>query len=256
MLLSLLLTPGVSPLCMYPHTYTFSSLVPWPPLFFCSSVCIQYNTQKRKSEKNGEDLVSSITCVMSGGHENDVRGRGPTAKTTHWITRSSALPQTLAWSKLLTFTGKKLALGVSSLHIWMLASPATSTDVTHVMDETRPSLFFTLFRFRVLYWMQTEKQKLGKAWERGYTFRYCLSCVSTHVHMVTLTSSCTCTRIHMITLFRHTRYWRSSEGNQWLLEHDSGGYHPGRVMDTQMDRCVSVNRRCTIGTPFLYMCSF
>ena len=36
-----------------------------------------------------------------------------------------------------------------------------------VMDETRPSPFFALFRFRGLYWTQTEEQKTGKAWERG-----------------------------------------------------------------------------------------
>ena len=41
-------------------------------------------------------------------------------------------------------------------------------DVTHVMDETRPSPFFALFRFRVLYWTQTEEQKTGEAWEWGY----------------------------------------------------------------------------------------
>ena len=44
-------------------------------------------------------------------------------------------------------------------------SPPTSTsrppDVTHVINETRPSPFFALFRFRVLYWTQTEEQKNG-----------------------------------------------------------------------------------------------
>ena len=55
------------------------SLVPRPPPFFCSSVCVQYNTRKRKSAKNGEGLVSFITCVTSGGREEDVVGRGTTA---------------------------------------------------------------------------------------------------------------------------------------------------------------------------------
>ena len=45
------------------------SLNPRPPPFFFSSVCVQYNTRKRKSVKNGEGLVSSITWVMSGGRE-------------------------------------------------------------------------------------------------------------------------------------------------------------------------------------------
>ena len=38
-----------------------TSLVPRPPPFFCSSVWVQYNTRKRKSAKNREGLVSSIT---------------------------------------------------------------------------------------------------------------------------------------------------------------------------------------------------
>ena len=32
-------------------------------------------------------------------------------------------------------------------------------DVTHVMNEIRPSLFFALFRLCVLCWMQTEERK-------------------------------------------------------------------------------------------------
>ena len=43
---------------------------------FCSSVCVQYNTRKRKSVKNREGLVSFITCVTSGGREVDVGGEG------------------------------------------------------------------------------------------------------------------------------------------------------------------------------------
>ena len=39
---------------------------------FRSSVCIQYNTWRWKSAKNGEGLVSSITWVMSGGRDVDV----------------------------------------------------------------------------------------------------------------------------------------------------------------------------------------
>ena len=38
-----------------------ASLVPRPPPFFSSSVCVQYNTRKRKSAKNGVGLVSFIT---------------------------------------------------------------------------------------------------------------------------------------------------------------------------------------------------
>jgi len=41
---------------------------------FCSSVCIQYNTRKRKSVKNGVGLGTPITWMTSGGRKVDVRG--------------------------------------------------------------------------------------------------------------------------------------------------------------------------------------
>ena len=51
-------------------------------------------------------------------------------------------------------------------------SPPTSTscppDVIHVIGVPRPSPFFVLFRFHVLYWTQTKEQKTGEARERGY----------------------------------------------------------------------------------------
>ena len=86
---------------------------------------------KRKTAKNGEGLVSFIMWVTSGGHEVDIRGRGPTAKkyTGSFIQvlyRSSGL-KTLAWSKLLTFTGKKLTFGVYLLHIWISSTPRPLT---------------------------------------------------------------------------------------------------------------------------------
>ena len=50
-------------------------------------------------------------------------------------------------------------------------APHTSTsrppDVIHVIGVPGPSPCFALFRFRVLYWTKTEKQKTGEAWERG-----------------------------------------------------------------------------------------
>ena len=39
--------------------------------FFCSLVCVQYNTRKRKSAKNGEGLGTPITWMTSGGREVD-----------------------------------------------------------------------------------------------------------------------------------------------------------------------------------------
>ena len=56
-------------------------------------------------------------------------------------------------------------------------SPPMSTsrppDVIHVIGVPRRSLFFPLFRFRVLYWTQTEEQKngggLGTTLSNNYT---------------------------------------------------------------------------------------
>ena len=49
---------------------------------FSSPVCVQYNTRKRKSMKNGEGLGSFTTWVTTvgrvGGHDNDVRLLGRT----------------------------------------------------------------------------------------------------------------------------------------------------------------------------------
>ena len=50
-----------------------TSLIPRPPPFFVLRFCIQYNTRKWKSAKNGEGLVSFITCVTSGGREVDAK---------------------------------------------------------------------------------------------------------------------------------------------------------------------------------------
>jgi len=49
------------------------SIIPRPPLFFCFSVCVQYNTRKRKSAKNAEGLGAPIMWMTSGGREVDVR---------------------------------------------------------------------------------------------------------------------------------------------------------------------------------------
>ena len=44
----------------------------------------------------------------------------------------------------------------------IFASTSRPPDVTHVINETRPSPFFALFRFRVLYWTQTKELKRGR----------------------------------------------------------------------------------------------
>ena len=47
---------------------------------FCSSVFVQYNTQKWKSTKNGEGLGAPITRMTSGGREVDIGEEGSTFK--------------------------------------------------------------------------------------------------------------------------------------------------------------------------------
>ena len=59
---------------------------------FSSSVCVQYNTRKWKSVKNGKGLGSFITSVTSGGRDNDVRGRGPTAHSKTATSGSLSCP--------------------------------------------------------------------------------------------------------------------------------------------------------------------
>jgi len=58
--------------------------------------------------------------------------------------------------------------------------PYVHLAFTHMMNETRPSPFFTLFRFRVLCWTQTEEQKWGrpgnKAIHTVWTCTYMYDC--------------------------------------------------------------------------------
>jgi len=52
--------------------------------------------EAEEREKRGRPgLIHHVSDVRwtRGGRENDVRGRGPTTKTTHWIIHSSDLPQ-------------------------------------------------------------------------------------------------------------------------------------------------------------------
>ena len=156
------------------------SLFPGLP-HFRSSVCVQYNTRRRKSTKNREGLVSSITWVTSGGCDNDVRGRGLTARSrknryewviiheTWKVQSKSTLSSSDCTTMILTMLRSNSHECVHGCYTgWspppyiIIASTLRPPDVTHVMDETRPSLFFALFHFRVLYWTQTEEQKRGR----------------------------------------------------------------------------------------------
>ena len=73
---------------------------------------------KRKTAQNGEGLVSFIMWVTSG----DQPQKQCTGSFIQVHYRSSG-HKTLAWSKLLTFTGKKLTFGVYSLHFWISSTP-------------------------------------------------------------------------------------------------------------------------------------
>ena len=59
------------------------------------------------------------------------------------------------------------------------------------MDETRPSPFFALFRFHVLYWMQTEEQKRGGLGTRQVECSFCLmACVVPCLYWVITSLMC------------------------------------------------------------------
>ena len=69
----------------------------------------------------------------------------------------------LAWSKLLLLTGKKLAFGVYSLHIWISApSPYIHLASTQVMNETRTSPFFCHSSVSMYYTERKVKNKNGR----------------------------------------------------------------------------------------------
>ena len=147
-----------------------TSLVSRPPLFFVLRFAfsiIHGNGRARKTGKAWSHPSREWCQVDARWTWKWRKGEGTNRKKQHTgsyvgaLYRSSGL-KTLAWSKILTFTGRKLTFGVYLLHIWISVLPLVST---HVMDETRPSPFFALFRFRIL--TETEEQKMGEAWEGG-----------------------------------------------------------------------------------------
>ena len=124
------------------------SLVPRPPCFFSSLVCVQYNTRKRKSAKNREGLGIPITWMTSGGRRG---GEGPHSNTwTNYFIIERALyhqarPQTFTRSWVLRLTGKKHALRfIASILLigHCPLPPPTSTsrppDVIHMIGVPRP----------------------------------------------------------------------------------------------------------------------
>jgi len=113
---------------LYIFTFTFMSSLPCPHTFAMPSLHL---------------LIFSSFLFL---HIFDVNLRPKYFKNNH---------SPITWNGIWQFnSGSKhvIEASLSELHI----------------SETRPSPFFTLFRFRVLYWTQTEEQKTGEAWERGY----------------------------------------------------------------------------------------
>ena len=170
-------------------------------------------------------LIHHVSDVRwtQGGRENDVRGRGPTTKKKrHWIIRSSALRssglKTLLWSKLLAFTSKKLAFGVYSLHIWISAPPLAST---HVMDETRPSLFliFALFRFRVIMLNANRRTKNGGGLATRLDLTWANS-ADNNIHCIAiLIPWCHMHTTKLLVLKLLTSYWSSCERPHFIWRH-------------------------------------
>ena len=108
-------------------------------------------------------------------HVNDVRwmwggrrGRGPTAKQCTGVSVQALYCsfglETLAWSKLLGLTSKKLAFKFSTYIFEYRSLPPPPTSNSHpLMWWMLPDLlhFSLVFRSRVLLWMQTEGKNGG-----------------------------------------------------------------------------------------------
>ena len=138
---------------------------------------VQYNTRKQKSTKNGEGLGIPITWMTSGGCEVDVGGRGSHSNNVLDFIIECSNDSQDSWGS----QGRQHSTSLvrnslyCSLHTsWLMGNaPLTSTlrppDVIHVIDVPRPSPFFTLFRFCVLYWTKPKNKKRG-----GLGTRLCL----------------------------------------------------------------------------------
>ena len=114
--------------------------------------------------KNGEGLGAFITWMTSGEHEVDVGGGGDQLAELHTGSSVQALYhvfglQTLAWSKLLVLTGKKLAFKFSTYIFECRPLPPCPPRIhlasTWWMFPGLPH-FSPVFHSHVLLWTQTE----------------------------------------------------------------------------------------------------
>ena len=149
----------------YTDRHPNSNLVP-RPLPFLPSICIHNNTRKRKSNKKQgrPELIHHMS-----GHEVDVGGRG-------WYSNMYVLNLKVSFLlvKMSSFdhesrTAVDCSNGWSSaLFLWLDPSPYVHVTSTWCHSHDEWARFSPLFRFCVLYWTQTEEQKMDEAWEWGY----------------------------------------------------------------------------------------
>ena len=151
------------------------SLIPRPsPVFFCSSVCLQYNTLERKDgEKLGRPgLIHHTNDVRWtwGGH----REEGPIIK----YVRTKIEKQVSYLLKTSNFDHTKVRSPELQLNAWTddpvcwfcdwtpppyihFASTSRPSDVIQVINEPRPSPFFTCSSTSVYYTERKPKNKNG-----------------------------------------------------------------------------------------------
>ena len=164
----------------YHHTLFLLSLVPWPPpFFFCSSVCVQYNTWKRKSDKKrgrpGNTYHVNDVRWTRGGH----RGGGVQLQVHAQYTWERVLTGPVEYSWSCERLGSCLAVEHSMMNSstlfnvfeYRLLPPASNSrppDIIHMVSVLRYSPFSPLFHFCVLHWIQTEELKQGRPGNGGW----------------------------------------------------------------------------------------
>ena len=148
------------------HTVCRSlSLVPRPSLFFfvlwfAFSIIHgsgrPWKTGKALSHPSREWRQADARWTQKWGDQPQKQGTGSYVRALY---RTSGL-KTLAWSKLLTFTGKKLAFGVYSLHFLNIIS----SSGVHSHDKWDQAFLVFLRSSASVYY--TERKPKNKKWGR------------------------------------------------------------------------------------------
>jgi len=125
------------------------------------------NTRKRKIQRKTRrpglfHHVNDIRWMWGGRREE-----GPNRKNSaldhpfKWSSYHSSGLKTLVWSKLLIFTGKKLAFWIYSY--WISGPPPyVHLASTHVMNEPRPSPFFAILLLPCIILNAKQRMKNGE----------------------------------------------------------------------------------------------